>query len=228
MEFIINSDCGENIQASTSVRGFFDELHNDFAKETINFYEQWGLLPFSYSEKQVNSIIIPAIYKITKNIWLEQPFKIGDRQRFLDIATTHEGNTYLIELKHSWNSKNENISKRTNKEWETAIDQIATLRKSNVKQFINNHGFTIYKIALMVMPTYLTNDFNHRILEQSAEEYAKNIFTKYKEYRSERYRANYVSTWKIENYEEYAYEYNGGKQIFPFISFVAKIDKIYD
>lgn len=218
----------EDIVNDKSVQKFFDKLHKTFAKETIDFYEQWGLLPFSYSEKQVNSIIVPAIYKITKNIWLEQPFKIGDKQRFLDIATTHQGNIYLIELKHSWNSKNENISKQTDKEWETAIDQIATLKRSNVKRFVNHKDFNIFKIALMVMPTYLTNDFNHRILEHSAEEYAKNIFTKYKEYRSEKYRANYVSTWKVKNYKDYTYEYDGGEQIFPFISFIAKIEKIFD
>lgn len=217
----------ENINVKNSQK-FFEEFFTAFTEESINFYDQWGLFPFSYREKQVNSVVVPAIHKITKNVWLEQPFKIDNTQRFLDIATVHKNNIYLIELKHSWNSKNDNIAKTTDKEWETSIDQIATLKRSNVKQFVNHKDFNIYKIALMIMPTYLTNDLNHKVLQQSAQEYAEGIFNKYQEYRSEKYRANYVLTWKVENYKNYAHEYDRGKQIFPFISLVVKIEKIFD
>lgn len=207
---------------------FFKNFSNSFAKEVIGFYEIWGMLPFIHAEKQVNSVVVPAVHKVTKNVWLEQPYKARDKQRFLDIVTVHGNNIYLIELKHSWNSKTEKIAKYTDQEWETAIKQIGDLKRSHVKQFINHKDFNIYRVALMVMPTYITNQFNHNILKQTSKNYAQDIFNKYQEYRSEKYRANYVSTWKIMNYEDYAYEYDGKKQIYPFISFVAKVEKIFD
>lgn len=228
MGFHISSYFDKNDRNVNNTQEFFESFLNAFAEEALNFYECWGLFPFTYSEKQVNSVVVPAIHKITRNIWLEQPFKIRKEQRFLDIATVHNSNIYLIELKHSWNSKNDSIAKKTNNEWKTAIDQIATLRRNSVKQFVNHKDFNIYKIALMVMPTYLTNDLHHSILEQSAQQYAQNIFMKYQEDQSKKYRANYVSTWKIDEYNNYTHEYARGKQIFPFISFIAKIDKIFD
>ncbi|TKI68509.1 hypothetical protein FCU45_10885 [Sulfurimonas crateris] len=207
---------------------FFQDFFNAFAKETINFYEHWGMLPFTYKEKQLNSVVTPAIYKITNNVWLEQPFKARGKQRFLDIATVHGDSIYLIELKHSWNSKKEDITKNTDEEWEVAIEQIADLKRNTVKQFVNHKDFNIFRIALMVMPTYLTNDLNHGVLEESSQQYAEKIFNKYQEYRSEKYRANYVSTWKVEECIKYIHEYDRGKQIFPFISFIARIEQIFD
>lgn len=227
MEFYIGSHQDDkNINVINSQK-FFEEFFTAFTEESINFYDQWGLFPFAYGEKQANSVVVPAIHKITKNVWLEQPFKIGNVQRFLDIATVYENNIYLIELKHSWNSKNDNIAKRTDREWETSIDQIATLRRSNVKQFVNHKDFKIFKIALMIMPTYITNNLNHKILKQSAHQYAQDIFKKYQEYRSEKYRANYVLTWKVENCKKYIHYYEGEEQFFPFISLIVKIDQIF-
>lgn len=228
MKFNINNVMDTNNADVQVIQEFFSKFFESFAEETVKFHDHWGMLPFTHSEKQVNSVVVPAMHKITNNVWLEQPFKAANEQRFLDIATVHGNNIYLIELKHSWNSKNENIAKNTDGEWETAIDQIADLKRNTVKQFVNHKDFNIFRIALMIMPTYLTNDLNHGILEQSSQQYAENIFNKYQEYRSEKYRANYVSTWKVEDAEKYTHEYDGGKQIFPFISFVARIEKIFD
>lgn len=210
------------------IQNFLKEFTNAFAEETINFHEYWGMLPFTHREKQVNSVVVPAMHKITKNVWLEQPFKAGAEQRFLDIATVYGDNIYLIELKHSWNSKKEDIAKKTDSEWETAIEQIADLKRNTVKQFVNHKDFNIFRLALMIMPTYVTNDSNHNILKSTSQEYANDIFNKYQEYRSEKYRANYVSTWKVENHEQYIYQFDGGNQIFPFITFVARIEKVFE
>ena len=73
----------------------------NFKEESLRFFDLWGFFPFTYREKQVTSAIAPAIHKLTGNVWFEQPFKTqkGEIQRFLDIATLHKDNIYLIELK---------------------------------------------------------------------------------------------------------------------------------
>lgn len=229
-EFDISKKIDENHNDVNiaEIQDFLEKFTNEFATETINFYEHWEMLPFTYSEKQVNSVVIPAMHKVSKNVWLEQPFKSSDVQRFLDIATVYGDNIFLIELKHSWNSKSEDIAKKSDKEWKTAIEQISDLKRNTVKQFVNHQDYNIYRMALMIMPTEVTNDLNHDILKATSQEYAEDIFIKYQNDWKKAYQANYVATWKLEDHEKYTYEYNKGKQIFPFISFVARIEKIFD
>ena len=77
----------------------------NFIEESLKFYSIYQFFPFTNSEKQVLSALFPAIYKITDNVFVEQPFyKYGkSNPRFLDI-TTINGNKqiFFIELKHTY------------------------------------------------------------------------------------------------------------------------------
>lgn len=101
-----------------NMRKFLREVIINFAEESFSHYKNWGEFPFIYGEKQIHSTLTPSIHKHTGNIWLEQPFKdYKKNQRFLDIATIDKNNIYLIELKHSWNSKTDKITQRAFAEW---------------------------------------------------------------------------------------------------------------
>lgn len=213
-----------NVFEMPEIQDFLTKFTNAFAKEAINFYEYWGILPFTDSEKQVNSVVVPAIHSVTKNVWLEQPYKWEKEQKFLDIATVDGDNIYLIELKHSWSNKDA----KSKKEWETAIEQISKLKESTVKQFANYEDYTIYKMALMVLVTEITNDLDHDVLKFSSQEFAENLFKKYQNDQKQAYQSNYVATWKLEDHQKYLHEFDKGEQIFPFISFVVRIEKIFD
>ena len=213
------------------MRKFFGAFSHNFAAESINFYDKyWGQFPFIHSEKQVNSVVVPAIHKTTENVWLEQPYKTNsEEQKFLDITTIDGANIYLIELKHSWNSKTDNIASYTDSEWERAIEQIAELKKSHVKKFLNVDEYNIFRVALMVMPTFVTNDLEHNICQKSSKEYAMELFNQYQQYRSKKYNANYVATWKLDNHKKYKHGYKDDKeQVYPFISFVARAERVFE
>ena len=127
------SDTLKDEQGINDIRNFFDQVIESFAKESFRFYKIWDEFPFVYRERQVNSVLVPAIYKYTKTVWLEQPFKKrGEDQRFLDIVTADKNNIYLIELKHSFNSRTEYIRESTDKEWEKAIEQISDVNKKTL------------------------------------------------------------------------------------------------
>jgi hypothetical protein len=209
------------------VNVFFKKIINNFSEESFSFYSEWGEFPFLGKEKQVNSVLIPAIHNYTKNIFLELPFKskLGN-QRFLDIVTTKDNNIFLIELKHSYQSKNDCTTKRTDREWETAINQIADLKKSVVKQHYNYKKYNVYKIALLIMPTFLPSNKKHDILKLSAKEYANKIFHEYEEGYKSKYQANMVGVIKIDKFNDYVHEYSDGNQVYPFISFVTRIERV--
>lgn len=205
---------------------FFNEILHNFTVESISFYDEWGEFPFIYRERQVNSALIPAIHKYTKSIFLELPFKtISNNQRFLDIVTTKDKNIYLIELKHSYNSKNDTTSLRTDNEWTTAVEQITDIKRSTMKKHYDIKNYNVYKIALMIMPTFLQSNDKHKILKMSSTEYSKLIFDDY-QYFTKKYQSNLVGSIKINNYENYIHEYSDRNLIYPFISFIAKIEKL--
>lgn len=209
------------------VNFFLEQVISNFKDESLKFYDIWGFFPFIYREKQVTSVLAPAIHKLTGTVWLEQPFKTqkGEIQRFLDIATLYKDDIYLIELKHSWNSKSESVAQYAAVEWETAIYQIADLKISHVKEFVNIKDFNVYKIALMVMPTYLKNDSNHGICNLSAKEYSKTIFDDFMLYPRKEHRPNYVITWKIKDSSQYEHNFEVNNK-YPFVSFIVKIEPI--
>lgn len=198
----------------------FNSVMKNFIAESILFYKEWGEYPFIYRERQVNSALIPAIHKYTKNIFLELPFKNKFKeQRFLDIVTTKGKSIFLIELKHSYNSKLENTTTRTDNEWETAVDQIADITKTTMKNHYD------YKVALMIMPTYLPSNDKNKILEMTSKEYAKILFDDYQIY-NKKYTANIVVTAKINNYSKYVHKYTNAEEVYPFISFIGKVGKV--
>ena len=202
------------------VNEFFNEIINNFAKESLFFYEKWGEFPFIYGEKQLNSVLTPAIHNYTKNIFLEQPFKREEfnNQRFIDILTIQDNNNYLIELKHTFQSSNVKVTKKTNDRWKDVLIQISDFKKGVIQNLFDTEGQTFYKVALLIIPTYMPKDKEHKILNLSAKEYIEYM----NGYIQEENKPNIIGVIKFNNFKEYI-QY---KQKNPFVSFVIKVEKI--
>lgn len=219
-------DTLEDGQGVRVLRQFFHNLLKNFDEESFSFYNYWGMFPFTHREKQLASVLAPAIYRHTNNVWFEQPFKdYAKNQRFLDIAVADNKNIYLIELKHSWNSKTKTTNKKSSIEWETAIEQIGDINRKTIYRHFNQ-DFNIFKIALMIMPTYLESEEEHDILNQTAKEYTANLHEEYESYTTQKHRANLTGVIKLKNPKKYVHEYSNGNQIYPFISFIARIEQV--
>jgi len=212
------------IKDSKQLRKFLYKTISNFSDEMFSFYEEWGEFPFTYSEKQINSILVPSIHEYTKNIWLEQPFKNNKKkQRFLDIATTINDDIYLIELKHSWNNVNEDIYSKTSHEWQTAITQIEDINKKSMKNHFECIDYNVFKIALLIMPTFIDSKVHNPIVNLTAEEYTDVISEEFDRYIAQKYHPNFISVIKLREPYNYENEYQNKKQIYPFISFIAKV-----
>ena len=211
-----------------NMRKFLREVVMNFSKESFLHYKSWGEFPFIYSEKQIHSTLTPSIHKYTGNIWLEQPFKdYKKNQRFLDIATIDKNNIYLIELKHSWNSKTDKITQRAFDEWKIAIKQIKDINSKTIYRYFDYEKYNIFKMALMIMPTYISSNNVHSILSLNSKEYCENIFNEFDNFFSqENNKPNFNGTIKIKNPNEYIHKYINGEQIYPYISFIGKVSRV--
>ncbi len=221
----------KNEQGFDSIRKFFKQVIENFAKESFNFYEEWGEFPFVYRERQVNSALIPAIYKYTNTIWLEQPFKkTNKKQRFLDIVTTDKNNIYFIELKHSFTSKTKKIDERSIHEWDTAIKQISTIKMRTLGRQYNSDS-KMFKIALMIMPTYLlSSEIDAEVLHQQVNDYNKKVFDYFTDEGvwTKKGYANLIGTIKIVNPLDFKHDWGDKNEVYPFVSFVARIEKLQE
>jgi len=206
------------------VNEFFNEIIKEFAKESLSFYEKWGEFPFIYGEKQLNSVLTPAIYKCTNNIFLEQPFKGKElnNQRFIDILTFKGRNNYLIELKHTFQSSKAEVTQKTENRWKNVLDQVLDFEKEVVSDIFETEGYTFYKVALLIIPTHMPKNKEHDILKFSSKEYIEYM----NGYIQKGNKPNIIGIIKFNNFEKYAYKSKYGEKIYPFVSFIARIEKI--
>ena len=205
------------------VNKFFRKMIENFAKESFTHWNIWGRFPFIYREKQLNSVLIPAIHSYTKNIWLEEPFiNQKKKKRFLDIATVKDDTIFMIELKHSWTHK----KGKSKKDWEKSINQISDIDVNTIRSSFNI-DYNLIKMALMIAPTYISLDKNkgRDILNLTTEEFTNNLFEDYQNIDKDN-SVNLIGTIKIKNPEQYEYKSKYGREIYPFISFIVRVEEV--
>ena len=195
------------------------------------------------ARKQVSSALLPAIYKETENVWIEQWFKVvnENKNRFLDISTIAENNAYFIEIKHAYKNHMgiNNIIQDTCDKWYDAIEQIKDLTNENLgKEFdkAKLENFIFYKIALIIIPTFIKNPSKiSKEIDDDAKSYAKRMFDYFLYNTSVQKKPNIAITWKINDYKKKEHEFktlkkkNGEEEkieIYPFLTFVARVENM--
>ncbi len=215
----------DKVKEKEKIEEFLSNIIQRFIKESFKFYEEWNEFPFVYRERQLYSALIPAIYSYTNNIWIEQPFKsLQSKQRFLDIVTSLEENIYFIELKHSYKSKQNTLRKDTIEKWENAIKQINSIKKESVGAFYKEK-FKQYKMALMIMPYFLSSFQKVNKNEATILEETLNLFKK--NFKKEEH-PNFITLIAIKEYKDYIHHFEDGakKEVYPFLFFIAKVEEV--
>lgn len=208
IEIYLGEDIETEVKKFKEVQNFLEKVIKNFIEESLRFYDIYQFFPFTNGEKQVLSAIFPAIYKITENVFVEQPFyKYGkNNPRFLDIITIKDSKQiFFIELKHSYleidkntndKIKNSRITSRMNKfdvylhdKWlgnqkentQGVIEQIQDITKENMQEefYFKLDDFDCKKIALMIIPSFIENNDSNMISSVTAKEYSEYIFKKF-------------------------------------------------
>lgn len=223
------------------VQNFLRKVMENFIEESEIIYNKWKFFPFTNTEKQVLSALFPAIYKITENVWIEQWFKVvnENKNRFLDISIIDKTNAYFIEIKHEYKNHTgkDDITQNIYSKWNDAIKQIEDLEKENLgKEFdeVKLENFSCYKIALIIIPTFIKNPGKIlKEIDDAAESYSKRMFDYFLYNTSVEIKPNIAITWKINDYEKKRHKFTTVKkkneeeeriEIYPFITFVARVE----
>ena len=161
-------------------------------------------------------------------VFPEFPFKKKDKisQRFLDYYVEHEKNIYLIELKHTWQSYHSGIetTSQADNEWLTAIAQIQDMTKRVIKSQLvaDTKGYDIYKMALMIMPVYSTKTD----IDQEPFVYANKLHDEFKRFTAQKNKPDFIGVWAIDGYDGKQHQYTDRDEYYPYLTFIAKAEKI--
>ncbi len=142
-----------------------------FIKACTQYYNFVGEFPFTYSERQLNSVLLPAFVDNSDSVFLEQPVSRKKRRHKpttgrLDYWIAYGDTVFLVELKHSWGvMESPRINEITKKKWKDGISQIRSMKKSDVTD-ISIKGDKVIKMVLMIMPFYVSTTKDKKSLKR--------------------------------------------------------------
>ena len=157
---------------------FLNETLREFAKVSTKIYDTIGDLAFTYKEKQLSSIFLPAFYNLSYGAIQEVPTRRKERGQnsthgWIDYWIQKDENwVYLIELKHAWQFLNGKFRKDSLKKLNESINQLKNIRKPELEKL--SYVRTTYKISLITLPVWRNIPKDIEIEEE--EEYPTTIY----------------------------------------------------
>lgn len=189
-------------------------------------YQTMHNIAYANRERQLQSIITPAIYELCNAVFLEKStYRSKDDYGWIDYLCLYKDDyIFLVELKHAYNNiKSEELDKDIREKWEEVVEQINSINSENneIKDFTEYKKDKIYKIALLVVTDYEKVKSKNSEIDLAEDE----TFNQVNENKGINY--DMFSTIQVGNIinEEFDCEGNG-KQKFPNLHFIAKIEKL--
>lgn len=170
-----------------------------FNNKKYDFFD----LPYIYSERRLDSVLLPALSKICDYIVLtELPI---ERQKQGEISSgrvdywcIYEGYTFVIELKHSFDAYETPTTKKNSglRRWRGMIGQLDDIVK-DVRQFTEKTNGVI-RLGLHMFTSYSSNSIDKAIkfdevqINNIANRFCKDLTNK-----SKKYKPDMLLCWQI-------------------------------
>lgn len=215
---------------------FLKEIMQEFAKEELRAFKTWKNFHFVYSERSIMSSLVPVLHSLTDGIWLEDPFSKVDInakncKRRIDVVTSRNKRMFFIEVKHFFDRLDKNYLYRYAQErFNKTVEQISDITLNSIGDNYIDLDNNDYKIALMVVTTYLRKKdgtYNMEALSPTSQKYANKLNNACCDKNCKILtKPSYVITWKLDKPEKYEINYKNGSEIYPFVSFIVKAERL--
>ena len=207
-----------------------------FAREELRTFKTWKNFHFAYNERSIMSSLVPVLHSLTDGVWLEDPFikrnvNVKNCKRRIDIVTLRNKRMFFIEVKHFFDRLDkDNLYGYAYERFNKTIEQISDITLDSVEGNFTGLDTDDYKIALMIVTTFLRkkgDSYNMDALYPSSKKYADMLNNAYcDENDTTSIKPSYVITWKLDKPEKYEINYNNGSEIYPFVSFIVKAERL--
>lgn len=212
---------GKNMRKT---RDLLQGVSRNFARGCVSYHDVVGEWPFVYGERQLHSILIPAIAKHADAVFLEQPISRksidAENHGWLDYWVLYRDVVFLIELKHAFFSiASGKLSDRQRKLWSQAIAQLEGISSSQAQEIAHAGG--IVKIALMVLPFSRFSKHESRMVvhgESQMDQYISSVTGALDPH------PDWACLWLLHEELQRYEEVTDGYEIYPAVCLTAKIE----
>lgn len=215
---------------------FLKDIMQEFAKEELGTFKRWKNFHFVYSERSIMSSLVPVLHSLTDGIWLEDPFVKVDInakncRRRIDVVASRNKRMFFIEVKHFFDRLDKNdLYGYAQKRFDKTVEQISDITLDSIGDNYLDLDNNDYKIALMIVTTYLRKkggSYNIEALNPTSQEYANMLNNACCDENCKiSTKPSYVITWKLDRPEKYEINYKNGSEIYPFVSFIVKAERL--
>lgn len=221
------SDTIKDGQGMRIATDFMRKLTTAFAKQSSKYINAISDAPFAYHEKQLHSILAPAISTITDAFLMEQPIeRLLTKKRdqteknyagWLDYWCRYREIDLFIELKHDFDDlKTKTIEKRATTNWKDMKTQLESLKKE-AKDF-SEYCKGVLLISLHVVTIY---DIQENEIDIDYEKLIE-IQNRY----CNKFDSNWSGLWILHR-DLYNESHNEDlKQYYPGVMLIARISKL--
>lgn len=228
-KFIDNLVDGEGVR---TLRRFLQEITIKEAEYCVKHIKNVGFPPFMYTEKQLHTIITPAISDISDAFLLESSVnrkwttinnEMDDSHGWVDYWCLYKDYNYYMELKHGFVSYRSAIIRQSVKnEWEIACDQLNVINDEINEQ--KQYAKGIFKIVYHVLPIYIGAK-NKDNLEFDKEKMF-NIQKIAIKGISDKVPANWSCIWILDDELTDYYEFKFGCEKYPAVLILSNVSEI--
>lgn len=212
---------------------FLQNFIIEFAKQATTYINVTYDAPFAYRERQLHSIIAPALSNFTDSFLMEHPIQrkwirrrkdeLNEYTGWLDYWCRYRYMEFFIEVKHDFGSyKSKNIRDTTFEKWDYMINTQLKRIRSEAKSFSENckgvlliglQAITVYENIQYLKEPQSLND--HDTIETIQRTY----------YNKLRPAPNWSALWLIhpELINKSHWEYKKQKEYYPAVIFLAKV-----
>lgn len=215
---------------------FLRKLLKEFAKQSTRYMKSVSDTPFAYGERQLHSILAPAISKITPTFLMEQPIErewsklnkldFFDSQGLLDYWCRYRDVDFFIEIKHGYDAYSTNtIKKSTKSDWAYMNKEQLQLIKKEAKAYSKNSKGVIL-LALHIITIYETCKLGQA--PKSQENIVELSWIKDNYYSQLKPKPNWGGLWIPKNslVENCNDESEINETYYPGVVFISKVSNI--
>lgn len=220
-------------------RNFLESIIIKISQNSIEHIDNVGYPPFIYREKQLHTVLAPAIAELTNNTflmespatrnWSARDDKQSDSHGWVDYWCLYKNYDYYIELKHGFISlKGEKLRDCVKQDWLKAFSQLEVLNDEiELQKQFSNKG--IFKVILDFLPIYASSGNEDKLLTISndlslsfQEDIMKNIAD-----GVSNIRANWSCLWIMDDdYKNEVYPFDHGFEKYPAVLFLAHVSEL--
>lgn len=203
----------------------------EIAKESANFIKYVEQSPFAYSERQLHTIIAPAIARMSNCFIMESPVdrkwslldqdNNEDSRGWVDYWCSYKDFSYYLEIKKRYISyTSKNLIQKVKDEWQVAWNQLEAIQDDAKAQA--EVSKKVFKIAVEILTVYIQSKDENKLTYdiEGLLEVQHNAIKQISEVKE----ANWSCLWILHDSLVEKYSYSSGYEVYPALLYLLHIE----